>query len=102
MKNFKLSSLLQNLNSGLGSNIKLDHIKSIHIQLGQDTFAKTLRLLLVNELARLYHSNPNLVFKITESSESFLKIQGDSQPISIELSDQTRPVFNSLIKSLMT
>jgi hypothetical protein len=101
MKNFKLSSLIQNLSHGLGSNIKLVKLpKSINIQIGQDKFGPPLSLLAVNELARLYHSNPDLVFNVSKSTESGIKIETDSDHISIKLAECTDAMFDSIIKSL--
>jgi hypothetical protein len=101
MKNFKVSSLLQNLSHGPGSNIKLVKLpKSINIQIGQDKYGPPLSLLVVNELARLYHSNPDLIFNVSKSTESDIKIETDSNPISIELDECTNTIFDSIIKSL--
>ena len=101
MKNFKLLSLVQNLSHGLGSNLVLEKLpKKIIVQVGQDSFGKMLSLLLVNELPRLYHANPELKFQISRASESLLQVDTHNLVKNVPLGDTTSAVFKSLISSL--
>ena len=100
MKTFKVSGLLQNLTQGLGSKIKLEKIpRKITIQIGPDNPGKMLSLLLVNQLPRLYYSNPDLNFEVSNGPESSLTVENNLIK-KVGLNEKSEIVFNSLIKTI--
>ncbi|KAI9002767.1 hypothetical protein BC832DRAFT_560786 [Gaertneriomyces semiglobifer] len=64
IKAFSVRSLERNLSVGSGSNLPLPFLKKVSVVFGKDTCpAKpALSSFYVNELPRIYHSNPHITF----------------------------------------
>ncbi|KAI9204401.1 uncharacterized protein BJ171DRAFT_599208 [Polychytrium aggregatum] len=70
VKSFLVKTLQQNLRVGSGANLALPALKSVHVHFGDDNcFRKyPISLFYVNELPRIYASNPSIVVKTTDAN----------------------------------